>query len=87
MPPIGIVRYFAETEDVHTVQLFYAELAEFLAGSVDEQQARVLWMDDAHAMYEPTKDGIGYLEWLRTMLFTVGEVLRLRWLTPRASLP
>ena len=43
-------------------------------------------MDEAGSHYDPKIDGIDYLEWLRTVLFTVGAVLRQRWLTPRDSL-
>ncbi len=88
LSPLDTVREFAESDDLQTVQEFYAELAEILAGNIDEEGARRLWMDDAHSMYDPLqKDGISQLQWLRTVLLTVGAVLRQRWLTPRSSLP
>jgi hypothetical protein len=87
LSPLETVRDFAESEGLQTVQIFYVELAELLAGAIDEEGARKLWMDDAHSMYDPLyKDGVSHLQWLRSVLLTVGSVLRQRWLTPRASL-
>ena len=81
------IREFAETEGIQIVQEFYVELAEMLAGSISEEEARRLWLVEAESDYDPIVDGFSYLQWLRYTLTTVGEVLRQRWLTPRASLP
>src|ERR1700712_2005200 len=76
--PIAVVRKFAYEEDTDYIQIMADELEEILSARPSEGEAKQLWIGDAHAMYDPARDGISYLAWLSEVLEIAKEALRNR---------
>lgn len=76
--PTDLVRKFASHDSLDYVKIMERELREIMTSGITEGEARVLWMVDAHSMYDPKRDGKSYLSWLQEILEIVQEEIAKR---------
>jgi hypothetical protein len=70
---LDVVRKFRDDEAAGTTDALVAEIKTILDPGLTEDQIREIWMDDCHACYAPTVEGISYRSWLEAMLNTLRE--------------
>lgn len=73
--PGALVEKFARDEDGDYVQILVDELQPILASGIEEWEARHMWLRDAHARYDPARDGKLYIDWLNEVVAIVERVL------------
>ncbi len=73
--PAGVVEKFARDEDGDYVEILVNELRPILSSGIEEWEARHMWLRDAHARYDPAREGKLYLDWLNEVVAIIERIL------------
>lgn len=62
--PLGLVEVFREGEDAATADALRTEIFALLASEPTEEDLVRLWLEEARAAYDPTREGSTVRDWL-----------------------
>ncbi len=63
--PLQGVQEYLDHEHPDTVAALMADMSAMLQGSITEDQAGEIWLQDGAVVYDPAVHGQSYLDWFR----------------------